>query len=128
MTIGTWGVIDGGDSQIMDHPALIPATLVVNYEKAGDVGKHIDKGTDVIGVCRQVRLRFKDDTNRANRGQATSGSCSSEHCGVVDALEYCGERIRLKACRIQQVVLKKLTRFRLKRRSILMSFGIRLRR
>jgi hypothetical protein len=42
----------GWDCDVVDHPAFIPAALVVDHEHWGDVGKDIDESARIVGIGR----------------------------------------------------------------------------
>ena len=127
MAAGTRRVVDWRDCQVMNHPSFIPAALIVNDEQARDVGEYVDERPDVVGIRWQAWLRFKDYTDRANRGQAAIGARGGKHGSVVDARDDARKGVRLKSSRIQQVVLEELARFGRERGFVLMSLRVSLR-
>ena len=128
VTVRAWRVVDRGDGQIVDHPPLVPAALVVDHEQPGDIGEDVDERPHVVGIGRQVRLRLQDHAHRAEGGETAVGPGGGEHRGVVDSGYRAGERVRLEARRIQQVVLEELARLGLEGRLVEMSLGVRLGR
>src|SRR5215831_14525468 len=50
MPIVAWRVVDRGDSQIMNHPSLIPARFIIDDEQAGDIRKDVNESPDIIRV------------------------------------------------------------------------------
>jgi len=61
----------GGDAQVVDHPSLVPAALVVDDEQAREIGEHVDEGADVVRIGGQVRLGLDDHPHGTDRRQAT---------------------------------------------------------
>src|SRR5262245_8920826 len=57
--------------QVVNHPPLIPATLVVDHEQAADVREDIDERAWIIGIAWQARLRLQSHAHRAESGEAT---------------------------------------------------------
>src|SRR5204862_4319710 len=57
--------------EVVDHPPLVPAALVIDYEQRIDVGEDIDEGVRIVGIGGQARLRLEDETDRADRRLST---------------------------------------------------------
>ena len=119
-------VVHRGNPQVMDHPPLVPAALVVNNEKPGDVGEDVDERLDVVGVGRQTRLGLQNHAYGAEGGQTAIGSSRGEHGGVVDSRYQAGERIGLEAGCVKQVILEELAGLGLEWRFVKLSFRVGL--
>src|SRR5436309_9729220 len=98
------------DAQVVDHPALVPAALIVDDEKQGDVRKDIDEGANVIRVRRKAGFGLQNLADGTDGRQTAVGPGRGQHRGVIDAGKKLGEGVRLEAVRIEQVILKKLAR------------------
>src|SRR5258708_28444811 len=122
---GNWSG-DGRDSQIVNHPPLIPTTLIIDHEKPIDVGEYVDECPHIIGIRRQTGLGLQNDPHSADSGQVAIRSGSGQHGRVVDTEKGSRKRIGLKASCVQQVILKKLARLGLERSRVEMSFGVSL--
>src|SRR5262249_38090450 len=100
-------------SEVAGPPPLVPPRFVVDYEKSGGAGEDVDEGAGIVGIGRQSGRGFSHQADGSNGGLAAVGLVSgSLHRVVVDAGNLCGEDVRLKASRINEVVLKQLARFR----------------
>src|SRR5689334_10902572 len=108
-TVGArWG--DSRHPQVVNHPAFVPARLVVNHEQSRDVRKQIYSRTHIVGISRKTRLWLKCDSNRTDGPQLAVGPGSGWFGTVVYAGHYCGKDVWFEASCIEQIVLEKLTR------------------
>ena len=85
----------------MDHPPFIPATLVINHEQAGEIGKDVNEGPNVVGIRRQPRLGFHDKTDRADGRQSAIRAGCGQHGAVVGAHNLAGKDVRLETARTE---------------------------
>ena len=97
-------------AQVMNHPAFVPAALVVDDEQAGDIGKNIDERANIVRIGRQTRFRLHHDANGTDRRQTAIRAGRREHRLIVYAGERLGENVRLETICTEQVVLKELAR------------------
>ena len=88
---------DVRDGDIVDHPAFVPAALVVDHEQRRDVGKHIHKCVRVLRIGRQPGLGFEDDADGADGRQTAVSAGHGELHVVVDPGHDRGEHVWLKA-------------------------------
>ena len=54
--------------KVVNHPAFVPATLIIDYEQSGNIGEDIDKRPRVVGIGRKTGLGLQHDTNGADGG------------------------------------------------------------
>ena len=94
----------------MDHPAFVPAALIVDNEQSGNVGEDIDERSWIVGVGGKAGLRLEHDTNCADCGQAAIGAGDRQLCGVIDTGDKCRENIRFKPRCVEQIILEQLAR------------------
>ena len=59
---------DGWHRDVMDHPALIPAALVVDDEQGGNVGEDIVEGARIVGIGRKPGFGLERNAHGADRG------------------------------------------------------------
>jgi hypothetical protein len=77
---------DRRDDEVVDHPALVPAGLVVDDEKAGDIREDVDERSGIAGIGRQSGLRLERDAHRADRRQtAVRAIGGGRRRAIVDA-------------------------------------------
>src|SRR5712672_2001111 len=61
------------DAQVVDHPALVPAALIVDDEEAGDVRKDVDERPHIIRIRREPGFSFKNLTTAPMVGRPQIG-------------------------------------------------------
>src|SRR5215813_14640483 len=49
--------------QVVNHPAFVPARLVVDNEQSRDVRKQVNGSAHIVGISWQARLWLKCDSN-----------------------------------------------------------------
>jgi hypothetical protein len=100
----------------VNHPAFVPAGLVVDDEQTRQVGPDIDESFHVVRVGRQAGLGLQRHAHGTDRRQLVIGGIGRRgDCVIVDAREDGREDVRLESRGIEQVVLEQLAR--------LVSFG-----
>jgi len=57
--------------EVVNHPTLVPAALVVDDEQWIDVSEDIDEGVRIVGIGGQARLGLEDEADRADRRRST---------------------------------------------------------
>src|SRR5215510_15477561 len=67
MAIVAWGR-DIDYIKVMDHPAFVPAALIVDDEQSRNIGEDIDKCSRIVGICGKTGLGLQHDTNCADSG------------------------------------------------------------
>src|ERR1700719_3653410 len=102
--------VDTGHGEVVNHPPLIPAALVVNDEQPRDVRKHVDESTGVVRIGRESRCGFQYDTYCADRRQSgrnisAIGAGDGQLHVVIDSWEDGRENIWLKTASIKKVIL-----------------------
>src|SRR5215510_11479740 len=107
MAIVAWGC-DIDYIKVMDHPAFVPAALIVDNEQSGNIGEDVDKRSRVSGIGRKTGLGLQYDTNGADGGQAAIGASDRQLCGVIDTRDDGREDVGFKTGCIEQVVLEQL--------------------
>src|SRR5260370_2728432 len=78
---GKWSG-DGRDSQIVNHPPLVPTTLIIDHEKPRDVGEDVDECPHIIGIRRQTGLGLQNDPHSADRSEEHTSELQS-HLNLV---------------------------------------------
>src|SRR5262249_35553462 len=102
---------DSRHPQIVNHPALVPAGLVVDYEKARDIREKINGGSNIVGTRGQACLWLQDDAHRADSWQLAVRPSRSRFGSIVNAWDYRSEHVWFETGSIEQIVLEKLTWF-----------------
>ncbi|ABF88336.1 putative lipoprotein [Myxococcus xanthus DK 1622] len=103
-------LVDFRHAQVVNHPPLVPAALVVDDEKTRDVRDDVDERSRVIRVDREPLLGLQDEAHRSNRRKIAVGARGGEHRRVVDARDERGEDVGLEVVGVEEVVLEQLTR------------------
>jgi hypothetical protein len=84
--------------------------LVVDDEKARDVGKDVIKGPRIGGVGRQTGLWLQNHADRPDCAKSAVAARRRELHRVIDAGELRCKHVGFEAARVEKVVLKQLTR------------------
>src|SRR5262245_57375914 len=91
----------------MNHPAFIPAALIVDHEEVGDICKYINESPRIVWICWQTRLWFHNQTYGTKSLQAAI--CFIRCCwsyAIIDPWKDGRKDIRLKPVCVEQVILK----------------------
>ena len=108
------------NSDVVNHPPLIPTTFIVDNEHRGDVGEDIDEGARISGIGRKPGLGLQHDAHSADRLQPAVCPGDRKLRMVIDPGDPFGKYVGLEADvrvrrkttgRVQQVILKQLTGF-----------------
>ena len=81
--------------EVVDHPPLVPAALVVDDEQRIDVGEDIDEGLRIVGIGRQTRLRLEDDADGADRRKPAIGPGDRQLHGINNMASVFGDNPNL---------------------------------
>ncbi len=109
--VGAQSISDRRHFYIADHPAFVPAGLIVDNEQTRDIGPPIDECTHVVRVGGQTGFGFEAQTDSTQAGHlGVGGIGAGGNRAVIDARDQRGKHVGLEIVGVQQVILKELSR------------------
>ena len=103
VSVGSRFGLSSGDGQVVNHPALVPAALVVNHKQIRDVGEHVDERARIAGICGQAWLWFQYYANGADVRQFAICTRDRQHGCFIEAGNSGSEDIGLKTLGVEHV-------------------------
>jgi len=89
--------IHSGHGEVVNHPTLIPAALVVDDKHSGDVSKHVDEGARVVRIGWETGLGFQHSSNCADGRKSAVTASDGQLRVIIYPWKYCREDVRFKA-------------------------------